>query len=191
VTDAPKRQWSEEAERTAKAWRIFRGSRDFLLAYDLLGDFLRSPEVRAGRAPSPIQSQATCAALALELALKARIVLDGRDPPRSGKAGHDYVVMFDRLTPAARADIASFLALDGKPATEGGLRRVLREFDGTFKGWRYMHEHSEIAFHEGNMIAVLRAVYFSVVRLRADFANWPGVIYDENGPWVIKSPVKT
>lgn len=43
-------------KRTVTAADMFRGSRDFFLAYDLLGSFLVTPEVRAGRAPSPIQA---------------------------------------------------------------------------------------------------------------------------------------
>ncbi len=172
---------SEDVRRTTAA-QMFRGSRDFLLAYDILGGFLRSSDVRDGRAPAPIQSQATCAALALELALKARIILDGGAPPTSGRAGHDYLVMFGLLSPAARADIASFLLLDGKPATVEGLGGVLKEFEGTFQEWRYVHEHTEVAFHEGNMVAVIHAVYHSVVRLRPDFGPWPGVIVDPDRP---------
>jgi hypothetical protein len=182
VTHGKPDKLSDDVKRTITAAHMFRGSRDFLLAYDLLGGFLRSPEVREGRAPAPIQSQATCAALALELALKTRIMLDGGDPPTSGRAGHDYVLMFGLLSATARADIASFLLLSGKPATVEGLGGVLKEFEGTFQGWRYMHEHEEIAFHEGNMVAVIRAVYDSIVRLRPDFGPWPGVIVDPSRP---------
>ena len=173
---------SDDIKRMVTAADTFRGSRDFFLAYEILGAFLASPEVREGRAPSPIQAQATCAALALELALKARIVLDGGDPPSKGPDGHKYVAMFDMLKHPAQEDVASFLLLDAKPATVDGLLAVLKDFEGTFQQWRYMHEHSELAFHEGNMVAVIRAVYDSIVRLRPDFGPWPGVIVDPSRP---------
>jgi hypothetical protein len=128
---------SEEVKRSITAGEMFRGSRDFFLAYELLGAFRRSPDEREGRAPSPIQAHATCAALALELALKSRIVLDSGEPPSKGPDGHKYVAMFNLLKRPAQEDIASFLLLDGKPATVDGLLAVLNEFEGTFKNWRY------------------------------------------------------
>jgi hypothetical protein len=181
---------TDEVNRTVTAVHMFRGSRDFFLAYELLGAFLESSEVRQGRAPAPIQSQATCAALALELALKARIVLGGGSPPSKGPDGHKYVAMFNLLPRAAQEDVASFLHVDAHPATVEGLVRSLKEFEGTFQRWRYMHEHTEIAFHEGNMVAVIRAVCRSIVRLRPDFGPWPGVIVDPSRPvpWHLTPP---
>lgn len=173
---------SDEVRRIVTAGQMFRGSRDFFLAYEVLGAFMQTPEAREGRAPKPIQSQATCAALALELALKARVVLDGRDPPSKGPDGHKYVALFGLLSRAAQEDIVKPLLLDGRPATVESVIGVLTDFEGTFQKWRYMHEHREIAFHEGNMVAVLRAVYESVVRLRPDFGPWPGVIVDPERP---------
>ncbi len=173
---------SEEVRRIVTAAHMFRGSRDFFLAYEVLGAFMQSPEAREGRAPNPIQSQATCAALALELALKARIVLDGGDPPSKGPDGHKYVAMFGLLSRAAQEDIVRPLLLDGAAASVEGLAKVLAEFEGTFQKWRYMHEHREVAFHEGNMVAVVQAVYESLVRLRPDFGPWPGVIVDPDRP---------
>src|SRR5438270_13947477 len=90
---------SAEVERAMTAGRMFRGSRDFFLAYELLAAFHASAEVRSARAPSPIQSQATCAALALELALKARVVLDGGKAPSRGPDGHRYSAIFGILSP--------------------------------------------------------------------------------------------
>jgi hypothetical protein len=118
----------------------------------------------------------------LELALKARIVLDGGEPPAKGADGHKYLVMFRLLGRAAQEDIVSFLLLDAKPATVEGLVAVLNEFEGTFQRWRYMDEHKEIVFHEGNMVAVIRAGHYSIVRLRPDLGPWPGVIVDPTRP---------
>jgi len=173
---------SEEVRRIMTAGEMFRGSRDFFLAYEVLGAFMQSPEARQGCAPKPIQSQATCAALALELALKARIVLDGGDPPSKAPDGHKYVAMFGLLSRTAQEDIVRPLLLDGGAASVEGLAKVLADFEGTFQKWRYMHEHRELAFHEGNMVAVVQAVYESIVRLRPDFGPWPGVIVDPDRP---------
>jgi hypothetical protein len=162
---------STDDDRFVTAAMMYRGSRDFFLAYELLATFLRSIAQARTQQPAPVQSQATCAALALELALKARVVLDGGDPPDKGRAGHDSVLLFGRLKPAARVDVASFLLLDGQPATVEGLVAVLKKFEGTFENWRYMHEHDEVAFHEGQMVAVLHAVYRSIVRIRPDFGS--------------------
>lgn len=63
-----------------------------------------------------------------------------------------------------------------------GLLPVLVEFEGTFQGWRYMHEGKGIAFHEGAMVAVIGAVFSSIVRLRRDFGPCPGVIVDPDRP---------
>jgi hypothetical protein len=171
----------EEVQRTGTAGGMFRGSRDFFLAYELLGAFAASPDARAGRAPSPIQSQATCAAMALELALKCRIVLDGCEAPPS----HSYVVLFRTLSQGAQEEIASLLTIDNQPATVATLLDALKDFEGTFQQWRYMHENlgkRTITFHEGNMIATMHAIYQSIIRLRPDFAPWPGVIVDPNDP---------
>lgn len=180
--DEPMTPDSEQVIRNIAACHMFRGSRDFFLAYQVLGSFMASPDVRGGRGPSPIQSQATCAALALELALKSRVMLDGGTPPSKGPDGHRYVAMFGLLSRRAQEDVASFLHVDAQPATVEGLARSLKEFEGTFQRWRYMHEHSEVAFHEGNMVAVILAVYSSVVRLRPDLGPWPGVIIDPDKP---------
>lgn len=173
---------TDQVQRDMVAAEMFRGSRDFFLAYELLEGFMASQEVREGRAPSPIQSEATCAALALELALKARIVIDGGEPPSKGADGHRYVAMFALLSPSAQNDIARSLLVDGQPSTVEKLVSVLTEFEGTFQRWRYMHEHLELAFHQGNMVAVIHGVYESIVRQRPDLGPWPGVIVDPDRP---------
>jgi hypothetical protein len=173
---------SDEVRRTVTVAHMFRGSRDFFLAYQLLGAFMTSADVRDGRAPSPVQSHAANAAFALELALKARVVLDGREPPSRGPDGHKYGAIFALLSPGARDDVASFLLVDGKPTTAEMVAVMLGEFEGTFEKWRYMHEHDEVVFHDGNMGAVMHAVYASIVRTRPDFGPWPGVIVDPERP---------
>lgn len=181
---------SEEVRRSIEVADMFRGSRDFFLAYQLLGAFMASADAREGRAPSPVQSHAASAAFALELALKARVVLDGREPPSRGPDGHKYGAIFALLSPGAREDVASSLQVDGEPVTAEMLAGVLQELEGTFEKWRYMHEHDEMVFREGNMVAVMHAVYASIVRLRPDFGPWPGVIVDpvRPVPWHLTPP---
>ncbi len=181
---------SDEVRRSVVAGHMFRGSRDFLVAYQLIGAFRASAEVRQGRAPSPIQSLAANAAFALELALKARVVLDGGTPPSKGPAGHSYVAMFSLLSHRAQEDVASLLLVGARPATVEGLVKSLKEFEGTFQQWRYLHEHDQAVFHEGNMAAVIHAVHLSIVRARPDFGPWPGVIVDPERPvpWHLTSP---
>ena len=50
---------------------MFEGSCDFLLGWELLGAYTQTPAVREDRAFVPIQARATCASMALELALLA------------------------------------------------------------------------------------------------------------------------
>ena len=181
---------SDEVRRAFVAGDMFRGSRDFFLAYQLIAAFRASAEVRQGRAPSPIQAQAANAAFALELALKARVVLDGGEPPSRGPDGHRYTAIFGLLSPKAKEDVASLLLEDGKPTTPESQVQVLKEMEGTFEKWRYMHEHDRVDFHEGNMAAVIHAVHHSIVRARPDFGPWPGVIVDPERPvpWHLTPP---
>ena len=90
--------------------------------------------------------------MALELALKCHISLDGRQPPTSGKHAHDCAALFsDYLSPAAQRDLASSvrMASTGEAPSVSELVEVLRQFDGTFQRWRYLHEYDGAAFHEG------------------------------------------
>jgi hypothetical protein len=48
---------SDDVKRSIRAGHLFRGSRDFFLAHELLSAFGRSAEARAGRAPTPIQGR--------------------------------------------------------------------------------------------------------------------------------------
>jgi HEPN domain-containing protein len=102
---------------------MFRGSRDFLLAYRLLGRRRADPDVRAARAPGPFQSWVVCASLALELALKCRIALDGKDPSWT----HSYVKLFAELSPAAQQDIASRVAFTEGLSTAERVATLLKD----------------------------------------------------------------
>jgi HEPN domain-containing protein len=167
---------SEAARIGWEAGLVFKGSRDFLLAWELLNQRGHAPEVQAGQAPWPHQAAATCAGFALELALKCSLVLDGK----ASAKGHSYVKLFRALSRAAQESIVSVIRVDGRQATVEDLFRVLQEFEGTFEQWRYLHERlasfKPTEFHEGGIIAVIRAIHESIIRLRPDFKPWPGVI---------------
>ena len=155
---------------------IFFGSRDFLLAWELLEQRHQDHEVRVGRAPWPMRAWATCAALSLELALKARLRLEGKQP----KWVHTYSELFSDLSVQAKEDIASRVQIDGRPVTIDGLLALLKDCDGTFEQWRYLHEQLvrfEITtFHGDRIVAITRAIHASIVQLRRDFDQWPGVM---------------
>ncbi len=172
---------TDEQEKLLRDSRMFHGSRDFLLAYRLLGEHRSSQMVRAGRAPSPLQSWVTCAAFSLELALKCRISLDGsKKPPKRGRDAHDCAALFSKyLSEAAQRDIASGvrMASTSEAPSIDDLVGVLRQFDGTFNRWRYLHEDFDGAtFHEGDMMNVIAAVHESILRLHPDWRPWRGVI---------------
>lgn len=158
--------WDEERKATRELLRpefMFEGSCDFLLGWQLLDAHQQTQAVRENRARFPIQAVAACACMALELALKSLIKLEGTEPER-GKAGHNYVVLFRQLSPEAQAEIASRVVLDGKPATVGGVVGALTLCVGTFEKWRYKHEHENLDFHQGYFIEVTRAVHESILR---------------------------
>ena len=92
----------------------------------LLTDYDNSTRVRAEREPSVLPPRATCAAFSLELALKCRISLDGREPPKS----HDCAALFSKkyLAAEARGDIASGVRMTaGRVATIADIEDVLRQ----------------------------------------------------------------
>ena len=167
---------SEEARLGRDAGLVFFGSRDFLLAWELLEQRHRAPEVRAARAPWPMRAAVTCAAFSLELALKARLVLDGKQPAKE----HRYSALFGALSPQAQQDIASRIQIEGRTVTIDGLLELLKDCDRTFEEFRYLHERlarlETTTFYGDRIIAVTHAVHASIVRLRADFDQWPGVI---------------
>jgi len=176
--EKPKPILTDDQKRVATAGFMFRGSRDFLLAYRLLGRRRADPEVRDGKAPGPFQSWVVCASLALELALKCRIVLDGK--PASWT--HNYVALFGELTPAAQQDVASRISFTTGPSTAERLIDLLKGFKNPFETFRYLHElitkPQPAEFHEGDMIAVTRAAYLSIIDQREDFRPYQGVIWD-------------
>jgi hypothetical protein len=175
---------SEDTERFLLAAGLFRGSREFHLAWALLDAYDAFGRAQQGRVPPVFQTPAVCAGLALELGLKARIVLDGKPPPTKGGAGHDYVRMFGMLSATAQEDVASRLRLapDARKATPRELLDVLAQFEGTFVKFRYAHEElrakGTITFHQGDIANVLVAVHDSIIALRPDFGPWNGVIWD-------------
>lgn len=190
MTSAQNVPISEAVRRNINAVHMFRGARDFFLAYQLAAGFGDSPLACEGRAPRLIQSRAACASLALELALKARVLLDGGEPPSRGADGHDHGAIFKVLTRGAQEDIASLLRVGDEPATVEGLAAVLAGFKGTFQTWRYMHEGNVTPFDEGGMVAVIGAVFSCIVRFRPDFGPFPGVIVDPARPvpWHLTPP---
>lgn len=176
--ETPKPAVTHDQRRLAEAGLMFKGSRDFLLAYRLLGRRRTDPDVRAGTAPSPFQSWVVCASLALELALKCRIALDGKDPSWT----HNYVTLFAELSPAAKEDVASRVSFREGRSTADRVAELLRDFKNPFETFRYLHElitsMEPAAFHEGDMMNVTRALYLSIIALRADFRAYPGAIWD-------------
>lgn len=166
---------SEDAKRGWEAGLLFKGSRDFLLAHELLGKRRDEPDVRAFRAPWPIQAYVTCASLALELALKCRIVLDRKVPANT----HSYSVLFGQLSRVAQDDVVSMFPA---PATADDLIGILTELEGTFVNWRYLNERSarleQTVFHEGKMVTLIHTLHDCIVGMRPDFAPWPGIIVD-------------
>ena len=139
----------------------FEASCDFLLACELMGPRRNSEAVRKGTAHWPIRSYATCACLALELALKARTSLDEKTPKKT----HRFSALFAALSRPAQEDVAAGFVLDGQAATVPGLMEVLQLCDQTFDTWRYRHEHRDADFYEGHILAVTRAVHESILRL--------------------------
>jgi hypothetical protein len=125
-----------------------------------------------------MRAWATCAAFALELALnlKARLRLEEKQPEKV----HRYSELFCALSSQAKEDIASHVQIEGGPVTSDRLVELLKDCDQTFEQWRYLHERLarfEItAFHGDRIVAITRAVHASIVKLRPDFDQWPGVI---------------
>lgn len=173
----------EDARALMQAGIAFRGARDFLLAHQILGARRLLPEVRAGRAPWPMQAHAVCAAFALELMFKARLLLDRSLVPKGAK-GHSYVAMFDCLSAAAKADLVAVLHINDAAATEATVRGALEEMEGVFEGWRYLHEMNErrrpTPFSEASYDVFAHALHDLIIKARPDFEPWPGVIWDGN-----------
>ena len=167
----------EEARRATEPGMAFRGARDFFLAAQLLGARRKDPEVEASREPWSLQAYVTCTAFALELVLKARLLVDGKEVPK-GRDGHSYTALFRALPEGTRADVVGRLAFSSGPATETDLVDVLQAMERTFETWRYMYEGKTVPFNEHNMTEVFRAVQASIIEARPDFRPWPGVIWE-------------
>jgi len=177
----------EDTRRFVLASDLFRGSREFLLAWQLLEAYSKFARSQNGYAPPVFQSGAACLGLALELGLKARIVIDGGTPPRRGMKAHSYVRLFEEhLSAGAQHDVAALVRRnpDLRQASPAELVDVLRQFDGTFVKFRYVHEtlyeEGQAVFHQGDLLNVTHAVHDSILRLRPDFRPWAGVIWERD-----------
>lgn len=163
-------------ERLVRASQLFWASRDFLLSWEVLERHAAMAKATGPRIPFPVRSQPTCAALALELALKARLELEGKEAPRA----HSAAKLFGLLSKEAQDEIMATLKCSGAPMTRAALDVVLAEFEGTWEGWRYMHEHTgpgeTVRFAHGNMYSLIIGIHQVLVALRPDWEPWPGVI---------------
>lgn len=143
---------------------MFEGSCDFLLGWHLLSAYGKTPAVTEDRAFVPIQARATCASLALELALKSLITYEGKDPVPS----HSFSRLFKQLSPKARREVASLVLLDGKRTSDEGLKEALKRCAGTFEKWRYKHEHRDLDFYEPYIIDTTKALHETIMRKRPE-----------------------
>ena len=134
---------------------MFEGSCDFLRAWEVLWAINHSPAVKENRERSPIQACATCASMALELALKSLITLEKKEPVLS----HSFARLFNQLSSHSRAAIASKVLLEDRPTSVEAVTDALKLCEGTFERWRYKHEHRELDFYQGRMMQVTRAVH--------------------------------
>lgn len=161
----------EEVRELELPGRIFQGSCDFYLAWEQLAAQRRTAAVRANRVYGSVQASAACASMALELALKCRITLEGKKPRRE----HEFHLLFEQLDPATQDDIASRVLLDGRRTTTAGVLDALKRCEGTFVTWRYAHEHDEADFYEPYISEVTRALHRSMLEANPDFWLWPGI----------------
>lgn len=168
----------DSIEKFVRASHLFWASRDFLLSWEILERHAAMAKATGPRIPYPVRSQPTCAALALELALKARLELEGKEAPRI----HSAAKLFGRLSKEAQDEIMATLKCNGAPMTRADLDVVLAEFEGTWEDWRYMHEHTSpgdtVRFAHGNMHALILAIHGVLLTLHPDWGPWPGVIHD-------------
>jgi hypothetical protein len=155
--------WEEmfdEMRRDLEPANMLRGSQDFLTAWILLHRGKGDSVVFAGHEQFPFQATATCACMALELALKCRLRLDGKAPPKK----HDFSVLVGALSTEAQEELAAEVRIDERPTDAAGLLRALAECDKTFETWRYLHEHDSADFYEPRIIDTTRALHAIVLR---------------------------
>ncbi|SRR6266511_1289683 len=155
--------WDEELrsiDELLRPERMFEGSCDFLRAWELLLAYRDNPAVRENRAFVPIQARATCASMALELALKSLITYEKKDPVLS----HSFSRLFKQVLPRTKREMASLVPLDGRPTTVEGLSEALKRCAGTFETWRYAHEHRDLDFHEAYIIDTTKAAQEIIMR---------------------------
>lgn len=164
--------WDEELKAVDELLRpeiMFEGSCDFLLGWELLTAHRQDQAVRENKARFPIQGVVACACMALELALKALITLERSTPQWT----HEFADLFKQVSTKAQQEIASIVLQDGKPTTVEGVTDALKLCEGTFEKWRYKHEHRNLDFYEGFIIAVTRAAHESILRRLPEWRNPP------------------
>jgi hypothetical protein len=115
-------------------------------------------------------------------AARERVESEGRSWGRPARLSAEEFTRVRKLRAEGRSLRQVAAALKVPPATVEGLATVLAGFKGTFQTWRYMHEGNVTPFDEGSMVAVIGAVFSSIVRLRPDLGPLPGVIVDPGRP---------
>jgi hypothetical protein len=168
-------------EARMRANSLFNQSRDFQLAWKILTDGEPQGEAKS-HVPWPLRAPVTCACMALELALKSLITLEGGTPA----SVHWAEDLFKQVTAASQNEIAAMLQVDGKPADVPSLLTALHELDDGAPGatkrvppleaWRYTHEHQTVQHAQGTMYVITRALHDLLVRRRPDWDPWPGII---------------
>ncbi|MFT3916564.1 MAG: hypothetical protein QM704_21540 [Anaeromyxobacteraceae bacterium] len=160
--------WDEiydEIRRDLEPANMLQGSQDFLGAWNVLQRHRQAPAVVAGQERFPIQATASCASMALELALKCRVRLEGTTPPKT----HRFSALIAAMSPAAQDALAAAVRIDDRQVDAGGLLQALVECDKTFETWRYLHEHDNADFFEPRLIDTTRALHAIILKANP---NW-------------------
>lgn len=111
-----------------------------------------------------------CCALAIEIGIKAFLILEGKPFPREG-FGHSLKALFEALPAPIQQDILSFQA-QFTELTPPDAKAKLEEEDMTFVNWRYAYEHAFLhtsaAFLHDFGVAVSE-----MLRIRLDIPTQP------------------
>ncbi len=92
---------------------------------------------------TPTLPVTVCCALAIEIALKAFLVLDGTQFPKEG-GGHSLKALFEALSlPTQKEILVLQSTFTGRNATDA--RRQLENEALTFVKWRYAYEHEYLS----------------------------------------------
>lgn len=175
--------WVAAADELLRPERMFEGSCDFLRAWELLARHRDALATQNTQERIPVQARATCASMALELALKSLITFEGKNPVST----HSFARLFKQLFAKTRTEIASRVLLDGKPTSVDGVSDALKRCEGTFEKWRYAHEHRDLDFYEPYIIQVTNAAHEVLTRRVAEWnARSHAVRERRNGPLTTK-----